>query len=40
MRQQDNRSPSKANSTSKDLNTCIEEEISNNEFKENYSKND
>jgi hypothetical protein len=33
MNQQDNRSPSKANATTKDLNTCIEEEISNNELK-------
>jgi hypothetical protein len=33
MKQQDNHSPSKANFTTKDLNTCTEEEISNNEFK-------
>jgi hypothetical protein len=32
MKNQDNCSPSKANSTTKDLNTSIEEEISNNEF--------
>jgi 23S rRNA maturation-related 3'-5' exoribonuclease YhaM len=32
MKQQDNSSPSKANSINKDLSTCIEEEISNNEF--------
>jgi hypothetical protein len=32
MKQKDNSSPSKANSTTKDLNTCIEEEISNIEF--------
>jgi hypothetical protein len=32
MKQQDNYSPSKINSTTKDQNTCIEEEISNNEF--------
>jgi hypothetical protein len=32
MKQQDDHSPSKANSTTKDLNTCIEGEISNKEF--------
>jgi hypothetical protein len=32
MKQQDNCSPSKTNSTTKDLNTSIEEEISDNEF--------
>jgi hypothetical protein len=32
MKQQDNRSPSKANSTTKGASTCIEEELSNNEF--------
>jgi gas vesicle protein len=32
MKQQDNLSPSKASSTSKDPNTCIEEELSSNEF--------
>jgi hypothetical protein len=34
MKQQDNCSLSKANSITKDLNTCIEEEISNNKFQE------
>jgi hypothetical protein len=33
MKQQDNHSPPKANSTTKDPNTCIEEELSNNELK-------
>jgi hypothetical protein len=37
MKQQDNLSPSKANSTTKDPDTCIEEELSNNE---KNSKND
>jgi hypothetical protein len=32
MKQQDNYSPSKAYSTTKDPNTYIEEELSNNEF--------
>jgi hypothetical protein len=32
MKQQDNHSPSKANTTTKDVNTCIEEELSNNDF--------
>jgi hypothetical protein len=32
MEEQDNYSPSKANSTSKDLNTYVEEEILNNKF--------
>jgi hypothetical protein len=32
MKQQDNYSLSKANATTKDLNTCVEKEISNNEF--------
>jgi phenylalanyl-tRNA synthetase beta subunit len=32
MKQQDNHSPSKANSATKDLNICIEEELLNNEF--------
>jgi hypothetical protein len=32
MKQQGNHSPSKASSATKDLNTCVEEEISNNEF--------
>jgi hypothetical protein len=35
MKQQDDFCPSKANSAIKDLNTCVEEEISNNEFKNN-----
>jgi hypothetical protein len=39
MKQQNNHSPSKAISTAKDLNTCIDEEILNNEFKKN-NKND
>jgi hexokinase len=32
IKQQDNHSPSKANSTTKDPNTCVEEELSNNEL--------
>jgi hypothetical protein len=32
MNQQDNSSSSKANSTTKDQNICVEEELSNNEF--------
>jgi hypothetical protein len=32
MKQQENHSSSKANSTTEDLNTCVEEELSNNEF--------
>jgi hypothetical protein len=32
MKQQDNHIPSKANSTTKDSNTCTEEELSNNKF--------
>jgi hypothetical protein len=32
VKQKDNCSPSKANSTTKDIKTCIEEEISNNEY--------
>jgi hypothetical protein len=32
MKQQDNHSSSKANSITNDLNACIEEEISNDEF--------
>jgi hypothetical protein len=32
MKQQDNCSPSKVNYTTKDLNICVEEELSNNEF--------
>jgi hypothetical protein len=38
MNQQDNHSPSKANSTSKDPNTCVEEELSNNEFQKTKVK--
>jgi hypothetical protein len=33
MKQQDNHSPSKANSITKDPNTCVEEEQSNNSKK-------
>jgi hypothetical protein len=40
MKQEDNCSPSKPNSTTKDLDTCIEEEIPNNEFQKKISKND
>jgi hypothetical protein len=32
MKEQDNLSPSKANSTTRDPSICIEEELSNNEF--------
>jgi hypothetical protein len=38
MKQQDNHSPSKANSTTKDLNTYIKEEVSNNEFQKTMVK--
>jgi hypothetical protein len=38
MKRKDNHSPSKANSTTKDLNTCIEEELSNNEFQKEIVK--
>jgi uncharacterized protein YicC (UPF0701 family) len=38
MKQQGNQSPSKANATTKDLNTCKEEEISNNEFQNTIVK--
>jgi hypothetical protein len=38
MKQQDNHSPSKANSTTKDLNTCAEKELSNNEFQKTIVK--
>jgi hypothetical protein len=38
MKQQDKWSPSKANSTTKNLNTCIEEEISNIEFQKTIVK--
>jgi hypothetical protein len=38
MKQQDNYSPSKANSTTKDLNTYVEEELSNNELQKTIVK--
>jgi hypothetical protein len=38
MREQDNHSPSKAYSNTKDLNTCIEKELSNNEFQKTIVK--
>jgi hypothetical protein len=38
MKGQDNCSTSKANSIGKDLNTCIEEEISNKEFQKSVVK--
>jgi hypothetical protein len=38
MKQQKNCFPSKANSTTKDLNTCIEEELSNNECQKTIVK--
>jgi hypothetical protein len=38
MKQQDNCSPSKASSTTKDPNTCVEEELSNNEFQKTILK--
>jgi hexokinase len=38
MKQQDNHSPSIDNSTSKDPNTCLEEELSNNEFQKTIIK--
>jgi hypothetical protein len=38
MKQQENHSPSKANSTTKEPNTCIEEELSNNEFQKTIVK--
>jgi hypothetical protein len=38
MKQQDNCSPSKANFTTEDLNTCVEEEISNNESQKTIVK--
>jgi hypothetical protein len=40
MKKQGNSSPSKANSITKGLNNSKEEEISNNEFQKNNSKND
>jgi hypothetical protein len=38
MKQQNNHSPSKASSTTKDPNICIEEELSNNEFQKTIVK--
>jgi hypothetical protein len=38
MKQQDSSSPSKASSTTKDPNTCVEEELSNNEFQKQQEK--
>jgi hypothetical protein len=38
MKQQNNHSSSKANSTTKDANTCVEEKLSNNEFQKNNRK--
>jgi hypothetical protein len=38
MKQQDNHSPSKANSTTKDPNNCVEEELSNNEIQKTIAK--
>jgi hypothetical protein len=38
MKQQDNCSPSKANSMTKDPDSCIEEELSNNEFQKTIVK--
>jgi hypothetical protein len=38
VKQQEKHPPSKANSTTKDINTCIEEEISNNEFQKTTVK--
>jgi hypothetical protein len=38
MKQQDNNSPSKVHSTTKDPSTCIEEELSNNEFQKTIVK--
>jgi hypothetical protein len=38
MKQQDNHSPSKATSTTKDPNTCIKEELSNNKFQKTIVK--
>jgi hypothetical protein len=40
MKQQDNISPSKGNSTTKDPDTCIEEEVPKNKFKKSNGKND
>jgi hypothetical protein len=38
MKQQDNHASSKANSTTKNLNICIEEDLSNNEFQKTVVK--
>jgi hypothetical protein len=38
MKLQGNHSPSKSNSTTKDLNTCIEDKVSNNEFQKTIVK--
>jgi hypothetical protein len=38
MKQWDNHSPSKANSTTKDLNTCKEEELPNTKFQKTIVK--
>jgi hypothetical protein len=38
MKQQDNCSPSKANSTTKEPDTCVEEDLSNKEFKKKILK--
>jgi hypothetical protein len=38
MKEQDNCSPTKTNSTTKDQNTCIEEALSNNEFQKTIIK--
>jgi hypothetical protein len=38
MKQQNNHSSSKANSTTKDANTCVEEKLSNNEFQKTIEK--
>jgi hypothetical protein len=38
MKRQDNHASSKANSTTKNLNICIEEDLSNNEFQKTVVK--
>jgi hypothetical protein len=38
MKQQDNHSPSKPNSTTKDPKTCVEDELSYNEFQKTIVK--
>jgi hypothetical protein len=38
MKQQDNHSPSKPNSTTKDPNTCVEKQLKNNEFQKTIVK--